>query len=238
MNPEGKLVNRQTETGTQPCLYSGLRGSGINGDGSTGDTVRVHISQDHVGVGDGRFGSASAITGRSGDGTGAPGSDAQRATVVYPGQAAASCADLNNIVRRDAQRITGTLAQSPSPVDARPHLAFCGFNRLAIFDKAAFGGCSTHIKRHGLSQANFPGQAGRSQRAGRRTGFNHMHRPAAGVRGAHDPAVGLHDLQWWGISPQLCFQLVQVASDHGHEVGVQSRGGGAFVLADLGQDVG
>ena len=238
MDTKGKLGNRQTETCTQPRLYGGLRGSGINGHGSTGDAVRVHISQDHVGVGNGRFDSAPAITGRSGDGAGATGPDAQRATVVYPGQAAASGTDLDNIVRGNAQRIAGTLAQSPGPVDARPYLAFRGFNRLAVFYQATFGGCSAHIKRHRLRKPDFPRQAGRSQGPGRRTRFNHMHRPAAGVRGAHDPAVGLHDLQWWGISPQLCFQLVQVASNHGHEVGVQGRGGGAFVLTDLGQDVG
>ena len=40
------------------------------------------------------------------------------------------------------------------------------------------------------------------------------------------------------ILPQLGFELIHVAVHHRHQVGVERGGGGAFILADLGQHFG
>ena len=144
------------ETCAQPRLYCGTRRGGINGDGPPGNFARVHIPQSHVGIGNGRLGSAPAIAGRSGDRTRTPRTDAQRAPVVYPGQTPPARADLDNIVRGNTQRIASALTQSPGSIDSCPNLTFGGFNSLPIFYETRFDRCSAHIKRNGLRKTDFP----------------------------------------------------------------------------------
>src|SRR5215469_8666878 len=77
-----------------------------------GDRIGIHISQHDVGIGDSGFSSAVAVANRTGLRAGAARTNAQGATVIKSGDAAASRAGLDDIDRRHAHDMSATAEQT------------------------------------------------------------------------------------------------------------------------------
>jgi hypothetical protein len=137
------------------CTVSGVE---VNRNGAAGDALGIHVAKDDAGVGDGGFDAAIAIAGGARQCTGAARADAHHAACVAPCQTAAAGADFDDIVGGDAERITGSAAETPGNVDAATDFTFGTFDRLAVLDEAGLDRGATHIEGDGLVEFDGAGQ--------------------------------------------------------------------------------
>ena len=120
---------------------------------------------------------------------------------------------------------------------AAPDFSARLFKRHPVFNQTGFGGRPAHVKREHLILLRLLGETRRSQNTGSRPRLDHIRRPASGGLGAHNAAVGLHNQNALAIGREVLFQSIEIAINDRNQRGVNDRGTGAFVLANLGMDI-
>ena len=173
----------------------------------------------HVGVRDGKGASAPPVARRPRLGPGALRPHLEGASGVQPRDAAAPRAHRVDVQHWHRHRL---------PVDGK----LAGPERSSRA-QGDVGGRASHVEGDHLVEARSPSPVQRPHHAAGRTGQHGVHWLARGPPHRHGSAVGAHDRD--PLRPGPLLDPGQVARDHRRHEGVDHRGGGPFVLAELGQ---
>ena len=139
-----RLGNIEPERLGQLLLHGLLRRRSVKLHLAAEKIVRVEPSQQHVGVSHGRFGSATAITGRTWNRTGTLRANPQRITFAEARDAASAGADFENIHHRNLDRQRPLIAADQGAASRE---------RLAVADHASFRRGPSHIERDSVFEA-------------------------------------------------------------------------------------
>ena len=179
-----------------------------------------------MGVGDGRLCPLS-ITDWSGIGPGGLRPGAQRSSVVKPSDGTAPRTDRVNVEHGNGHRQTAH----------EPFLA--GGERAALLnvvEQCDVGRGAAHVEGDDPFTARQFGHIARAHHAAGGPGKHRADRLLGSEAGGNGAPVGLHDLNFDFLFARHLFYLAQVAAHYRHQKGVDRHGGGALVLAELGQD--
>ena len=150
----------------------------------------TEIAERQIGVGHRRFGSATAVTGRTRIGAGAHGSDCQQSHFAEMRDAAAAGADLDHVNDRRTDRQTASALEA---VHTR-RLQHRSQSKLAVFDKADLGRRSTHVECDDIFQSQPAAQVCRHQPASGGPRFQQTHRQALHHLGRGEIAGRLNEI--------------------------------------------
>ena len=191
------------------------------------ETYRVEEAEHEVGVGHGRCGSAPPVAGRPRVGAGAGRADVQHAARVDAGDGAAPGADAG-----DVEAVQG------DPVAGDPPIG--GDRGLALHDERQVGAGAAHVEGDEVAVIEDPARmACRRHPAGRS-----REHPAGGepdrIGHGRESAMRLHDQHRPGVAGlgQALGEAVEIAFQHGADVGVDHGGADPFVLLDLREHLG
>src|SRR5712692_1119924 len=112
-----------------------------------GDRLGIHVTQQHVGIRDGRLGAAAPIAYRTRFGAGAARAYAQRATVVDPRDTAAACSRLHDVYRGHAHNVSAATEEPGADGRAGAYLPARLFERLPVLDEACLDRRPAHVER-------------------------------------------------------------------------------------------
>ena len=144
-------------------IDAGGRGRAVQRHRATVEIVRIQITEDKVGIGDGRAGPAGAITNRPGKRAGALRSDRDQSHSCI-GDAAAARSDLEQLNRKNAERKPAVF-----PGVDGVHLVGHADHRLAVLDQTEFGCRAAHIEGHHVLMAKLPADLRAHQHSGSRS---------------------------------------------------------------------
>ena len=192
--------------------------------------VGIEPAEHDVGVGDGRFRAAAAITDRPGIGARALRPDLERTDVVSPGDAAAAGADLDHVDHRQHDRMAAGVAADVIAGRQR---------RLAVAHQACLRGRAAHVERNHIGKAKLFADSRRGDDAADRPGFHHRDRSRRRDFRRHHAAVRAHDRKVAAKADvgKARIQTCDVAADLRSDIGVDHRCRHAFELAIFAQDV-
>ena len=128
---------------------------------------RVEKAEQQVGIGQSRMHATLAVADRARTRAGAARPDAQCATLVDIGQAAAARADLDHVDHRNLDRQAAAFLEL---VHSR-HFQLVALLRRAVMDEAALGRRAAHVERQHVELAERASMRGGHQRARRRAGL-------------------------------------------------------------------
>ena len=196
------------------------RGVAVERDVAAERRARGQQAEHEVGVGDRRLRAAVAVAGGAGAGARRARADAQRAARVAPADRAAAGADGVDVEHRQRDR---------PPADLAPgRLA-----HRAVEDHADVARRAAHVEAQRVGLARGRGRPGRAGGAAGRAGEHRERRVRGGVRGARQPAAGLHHggLGQPGLARALD-EPAQVGAQQGGEGGVDLGRRRALELAE------
>ena len=212
---------------------------GVDGQAAAEEGGGIEVAEDQVRVGEGRFVAAGPVADRPGHRPRASGADVQRARRIDPDQAAATRADLGDVEGRDAQDVAGPAVQPIADVQAGAHLVLGNVAWRAAFDERGLRGRATHVQGDRVGKVDAGSELLGSDDSGGRPGLDDLDRPPGRRARRHHAAVRLHhqDRRAHAQRRQARFELGQVAADDRLDVGVDDSRAGAFVLANLRQNL-
>lgn len=181
-----------------------------------------------VGVAVRRLRAAGVVAGRPGGGARGLGTVAQRPRLVEPGERAAAGADRQDLNAREDDRVA---------VLDRPLL---GDAQLAVVDETDVGARPAHVEPDGVGVAGLDGEVSRRDGTGGDARGREPDREAVDHPRRHRSATGVQEEQVTvvAVGGEFVAQPVDVSGDQRREHGVGSGRVEAFVLEDLGQDLG
>ena len=146
--------------------------------------VWIEATKDEIGIGDGRFGAAFPVTGRSRRRPCAERSDFEPATGVDPGDASTAGTNFDDIDHRQHHRMP---CRRPADVVSVDDLGF------PFFDEAGFRRSAAHVKGDYIWQTKACAQLAATDDASDRPRFHDRNRLGFRRFGRHGAAVRLHD---------------------------------------------
>src|SRR5216684_2301875 len=205
---------------------------------AAGDRLGIHIAVHDVGVGHGRPFAAARIAYGPRLGARAMRPNSQRPAVVYPRDASAARANLDDVQRRNAQRMSALVKLMRADIGRRPDFTGRLLCRKPGLYQARLRRRPSHIERQHLVQFAFLGEPRRSQHTGRGTRLDHEGGFRSRRLRRHDPAVRLHNEQPVAVGRKMTLKLVEIATNYRDQRGVDDGRARALVLADLRIDIG
>ncbi len=216
--------------------HGALGSAAVQRDRAACEEVGIDAPQHHVRIGYGGVCAAPPIRRRPRLRPRALGPDVDPVEVVDPRDGAAPRPDLDHLDHGNAHRQSAALLEAV----AAGHLEGAGVERLASVDHAQLGGGAAHVKGEDIAQRELASEVARQDRTPGRTGLHQADRRGDGGLEGGEAAARGHEQEWArqaGFAQRLR-KAGQVACHERLHVGVGARRGDAFVLADLGADVG
>ena len=198
-----------------------------------------HVAEDDVRVGHRRLDPSAPVAGRARIGARAARTDLESACRIEPGDAAASCADLGDVDRRDPQQLACAADQPASGRHRAADLVLAAARDGAVLDQRRLRGRAAHVEGEQVVDAELLAHPAGGDDTGCGTRLEREDRPLLRVVRGHHAAGGLHDLER-PIDPDPVEAGPNPVDVRGHQrphVGVDDRGRGALVLALLAQDL-
>ena len=230
-----RLGHRQPHRSGDPGLDGPAGRFGVEFHAAAQEVVRIEVSEDQVGIGDGRLGPAQAVADRARVRPGRLRSDLEQPELVDPGYRTSPRPDLDHLDHRHLHRQTRALPEPVPPVD----LEVVSDRRTPVRNDAQLGGGAPHVEGEQVVHPGVRTEGCRRQCAGGRARFQQPDRePGGGVHGGDTPRRQHHEegsLESQIGKPAL--QSRQILLGEGLDVHVGDGGGGAFVLTYLGSDL-
>ena len=204
-----------------------LASAGRSLHGAAGEVVGIDVAEDKRGIRDGRFLAAPSIAGGARLRAGRLRPHAKPASLVEPGDAAATRAEGVDVDHRHPHR---EVVDHP----------FRSEHGLPGLDQRYVAARATDVDRDEILDSGRLADDTRADDARRRAGEEEAHRPLPRDRGGEDAAARLHDLQRRGDSftRETLRQASQIPVHHWLDVGVEGGHDRSLVLAEGRIDVG
>ena len=210
--------------GSLPLLHVLQHAGAVEGDGASHEAVGVEAAEGEVGVGDGGLGAAAEADG-AGIGAGGFGAYAEETAGVEASDGAAAGAGGVDVEHGHADGDAGDDGL----------VADVGAGGV---DEEDIGGGAAHVEADDLIEAGEACELVRSDHSAGGSGEHGSNRLRGGDARGDDAAGGLHDFEAAAgvVLRDVGCEGGDVGADFGRDVGVGDDGGGALVLAELGQD--
>ena len=212
----------------------GFRFGDIDRHRAAGKRLRVEVAEHEVGIGHRGLLAAASVAGRAGQGARALRADLEQAQFVQPRNAAATCADLDQLDGGDRNGQAAAFGQALFA----SRLEAVADQRPAVLDDGELCGRAAHVEREHVAHPGTFAEERACERAGGRAGFEQLDRYALGFVHVREAAVGEHHEERGADAERrnLAAHEFEVAVGKGRDVGVRHRGRAAFVFADLRRD--
>ncbi len=195
----------------------------------------IDIAQMQVRVGYRRLRPALVVTDRARHRAGAVRADLNATAGIDPGDAAAARADFGDIDGRRLDQIARSLGHAVTESRVPADLGLRRHRKTAVGDDRGLGRGTAHVKHDAVAEAELPAKAMGADDAGGWPGFDHEDRLLRRHPRRQHAAVRLHDVERHADPdvPQPCLQTVDIALDHGPDIGVHDGRAGTLVFLNL-----
>ena len=211
------------------------RGVDVERNLAAEEVVGIEPAEQQVRVGDRRLGAALPVAGRPGHRAGAAWTDPHQAAGIDPGDAAAAGAHLDDVDDRRQDRVAAAARDPGARSGVTAGLELGDHRDGPVHDQAHLRRGAAHVERDRVPVSGALGEVLRRHHARRRPRLEHVDGPPLGRVHRHHAAARLHDLQLGAdaVSIETLLDGAEVLRHDGRDVGVDHRGAGAPVLADL-----